>query len=200
MAGAANAPSEGDAFPVHHRRALEALLPAIHRAFARLLSSAGGLRYAAIDGHVRELQADAPVVGFARHLLQIVHHSCLYPLVASAPESGGRAQPIGDPPVGATEDQNLHQLLEDHPVGDARPVAAERVVRFPLGQQGFELLEDGLDDVWLDGGHGNTPSRREASRTPRMIEHPVPALQVNAPRPYWRGLLGREERLRREPL
>jgi hypothetical protein len=22
-----------------------------------------------------------------------------------------------------------------------------------------------------------------------MIEHPVPALQVNAPRPYWRGLL-----------
>ena len=22
-----------------------------------------------------------------------------------------------------------------------------------------------------------------------MIEHPVPAVQVNAPRPYWRGLL-----------
>jgi ATP/maltotriose-dependent transcriptional regulator MalT len=22
-----------------------------------------------------------------------------------------------------------------------------------------------------------------------MIEHPVPALQVNTPRPYWRGLL-----------
>jgi len=79
--------------------------------------------------------------------------------VASAPEGSGRARSVGDPPVGATEEQDLHQLLEDHPVGDARPVAAERMVRFPLGQQGPELLEDGLDDVWLEGGHGHTPSR-----------------------------------------
>jgi hypothetical protein len=42
----------------------------------------------------------------------------------------------------------------------------------------------------LDSGHGiNAPSHyREASDTPRMIEHPVPALQLNTPRPYWRGL------------
>jgi hypothetical protein len=67
------------------------------------------------------------------------------------------------------------------------------MVYFPLGQQGDELLPDGLDDVWLDGGHGiYALSRREASDTPRMIEHPVPALQVNALRPYWRGLLARK--------
>lgn len=36
-----------------------------------------------------------------------------------------------------------------------------------------------------------TPSHREASTTPRMIEHPVPALQLGALRPYWRrGALG----------
>jgi hypothetical protein len=181
---------EGDATGVDHRRALEALLAAIYRAFTCLLSSAWGLRYAAIDGHVREFQSDSPVVGFARYLLQSVHHSCLYPLVASASESGGRARPIGDPPVGATEDQNLHQLLEDHPVGDARPVTAERMVDLALGQEGTKLLPENRL-LWMYGWIAGTgaPSRREAWTTPRMIEHPVPALQANARRPYWRGLL-----------
>src|SRR5919112_2683935 len=41
---------------------------------------------------------------------------------------------------------------------------------------------------WM-AGTGYAPSRREASRTPRMIEHLVPALQEAAPHPYWRGLL-----------
>lgn len=104
--------------------------------------------------------------------------------------SSSRALLIGNSPVGATEDQHLHQLLEDHFVGDARPVATERMVHFSLGQQGAKLLPNGLDNVWLDSGHGiNAPSHyREASDTPRMIEHPVAALQLNTPRPYWRGL------------
>jgi hypothetical protein len=62
------------------------------------------------------------------------------------------------------------------------------MIHFSLGKQGTELLEDGLDDVWLDGGHGHTPSPREAWITPRMIEHPVSALQVAALRSYWRKL------------
>ena len=57
---------QGYAFPVHHRRALEATFAAIHRAFARFLSPAWSLRYAAIDGHIRELETDGSVVGFAR--------------------------------------------------------------------------------------------------------------------------------------
>jgi hypothetical protein len=32
-------------------------------------------------------------------------------------------------------------------------MTTERMIRFPLGQQGAKLLPDGLDDVWLDGGH-----------------------------------------------
>jgi hypothetical protein len=32
-----------------------------------------------------------------------------------------------------------------------------------------------------------------------MIEHPVPALQVNAPRPYWRSLLYEKHALKMPP-
>jgi hypothetical protein len=60
-----------------------------------------------------------------------------------------------------------NELLKDHPVGDARPVAAEGMVHFPVGQQGGELLPDGLDDVWWHCGDGVAPSVREASVTPR---------------------------------
>lgn len=53
----------------------------------------------------------------------------------------------------AAEDQDLDELLKDHAVGDAGTVAAKRMIHFPVGEQDTELLEDGLDDVWLDGGH-----------------------------------------------
>jgi hypothetical protein len=90
---------------------------------------------------------------------------------------------VAYPPIGAPANQGLNRLLEDHPVGYARAVTTQRVaVRLPFGQQGFEQFPDGLDDVWLDGGHGHTPSRREASRTPRMIGYTVSALQTCANR------------------
>jgi hypothetical protein len=41
------------------------------------------------------------------------------------------------------------------------------MVHFPVGQQGGELLPDGLDDVWWHCGHGEAPPVREASATPR---------------------------------
>ena len=91
------------------------------------------------------------------------------PFVASAPEGGGRARSVGYPAVGAAEHQDLYQLLEADPVGDARPVGAPGAPRFPLRQQDAELLLDGLDDVWWQGGHGEPPSHRRASRTPRMM-------------------------------
>jgi hypothetical protein len=70
---------------------------------------------------------------------------------------------------------HLHELLEDQPVGNAGAVAAERMnVRISIGQQGAELLPDGSDDVSWECGHRLTPSSREASDTPWMIEHPCP--------------------------
>ena len=65
--------------------------------------------------------------------------------------------------VGAAEDQNLHQLFEDDPLGDARAVASERMVGAVLGQQGFEPLpENGL--LLMYGGSAGTGTllRREA--------------------------------------
>ncbi len=55
-------------------------------------------------------------------------------------------------------------------------MTAEWMVRLTLGQQGPEPFpENRLDEVWLKCGHGVcTPLHREASDTPRMIEHPVP--------------------------
>ena len=78
-------------------------------------------------------------------------HSSLASLAA---KSALRARPVGDPFVGAAEHQNLNQLLEDHPVRATSPVATEWMVGLVFGQEGTELLPDGLlFDVWLDGGH-----------------------------------------------
>src|SRR5215210_9201744 len=103
--------------------------------------------------------------------------------------------------VGTAEDQYLEELLEDHPIRYTGPMAAQRMIRFSLGQQGTELLPDGIDNVWLDRGHGHTPSPREASRTPRMIGYTVSALQIEALPPYWRKLLVVVELIpRRSPI
>jgi hypothetical protein len=46
---------------------------------------------------------------------------------------------VGDPAIAAAEDQELNELVEDDPVGDAGAVAAERVGDLARGQQGGEL-------------------------------------------------------------
>src|SRR5215204_5369423 len=58
----------------------------------------------------------------------------------------------------------------------------------PFGQQGAELLPDGLDDVRWERGHKPSPSSGSLV-TPRMIEHPVSAFHVWPSRPYSRRLL-----------
>src|SRR5215218_3312676 len=165
---------QGYAVRVHHRRAFDAPFAAIHRACARLRPSAWSLRYAPVDRHVEKLQADEAVVCSQGDLLQSVHQTGLHPLVTPAPYSGSRTRLVGYAPVGAAEDEDLYELLEDHPIGDAGSVAAERVVGFPLGQQVLELRPDGLDEVRFECGHGDAPSNGEASATPRMIEDPCP--------------------------
>ena len=108
------------------------------------------------------------------------------PLLAPVAKRGSRIPLIGDPVVGASEHQYLDELLEDHSVGYARAVASQRMIHLSFGQQGGKLLPDGFDEVWWEGGHRLL--RWEASRTPRMIEQPVPAFQVDVLGPYPRGL------------
>lgn len=59
---------------------------------------------------------------------------------------------VGDPPVSAAK--HLEELLEDYSAGYAGAVAAWRIVRFLLRQQGRRLLPDRLDAVRADLGHG----------------------------------------------
>ena len=142
---------------------------------------------AAVYRHLLELQTDDPIVGFSDDPLQRIHRPELYPLISSAAQGGGRASLVSDPPVRAAKDEHLHKLLEDHLVGDTSAVAAERMIHVAFGQQGGKLLPDGLlFDVSWHGGHGDAPSHRRASRTPRMMDHPCPFTFGYAT--YWRKL------------
>ena len=109
-------------------------------------------------------------------------HAAGYSLVSPVPKRDGRTLLVGDPPVGAAENQNLNQLLEDHPVGYTRAVTAQGVGHLSFGQEGYELFEDGLDDVRWECGHGNTllVSLGKLGNSARMIEHPVPAFHMDA--------------------
>jgi hypothetical protein len=57
-------------------------------------------------------------------------------------------------------------------------VAAERMIGPSLGQEGFKLLLDWLDDVWLKRGHGWTPSSGSVENSPNDGVS-VPALHVD---------------------
>jgi len=46
------------------------------------------------------------------------------------------------PPVGAAEDQHLHELIENYPVSDPRSVATERMIYASFGQKDGELFPD----------------------------------------------------------
>ncbi len=52
------------------------------------------------------------------------------------------------------EERFRASVNRSHPVGDAEAVTTERMVRPSLGQEGFELFPDRLDDVSLKRGHG----------------------------------------------
>jgi hypothetical protein len=58
------------------------------------------------------------VIGVEADLPESLHHSKLDLLIAPATQRALRAGCIGDPLVGASEDQDLHQLLVDDPLRD----------------------------------------------------------------------------------
>jgi hypothetical protein len=76
---------------------------------------------------VTQQQADHAVVGVPGDLLQFREDPGPDPLVAALADRGGRAGAVGDRRIRAAEPQDLDQLLEDDPVGDPLPVAAQRV-------------------------------------------------------------------------
>ncbi len=146
------------------------------------------LRDAAIDGHLRAFEADDSVVSFERHLFECLHRFGLYPLVASSAQCGGRTRLVGDPFVSTIEHLNSHELLEDHSIRYARPMTAEKVIGLRSWQQCPELLPDGLDDAWWDGGHEYVPCSGSLDNSP---DDGTSRAQFSwGTSPYWRKLLG----------
>src|SRR5215204_4700576 len=54
------------------------------------------------------------------------------------------------------------------------------MIDLPLGQEGRELLPDGLDDVWLDGGHERHSFCSGSVRNSPNDGASVPALHMQA--------------------
>ena len=140
-------PAERDALSLNHERPFHAQLAAVDRAPARAFPAAGGLGDAPVDGQVLQDQADDPVIGLPRDLLQLAEDPGLDPLVAAFADRGGTAGAVGDRRVRAAEPQDLDELFEDDPVGDPRLVTAQRVrgvIDRAAGQQRGELVPEGL--------------------------------------------------------
>jgi hypothetical protein len=106
---------------------------------------------------VLQLQAEQPVVGAKHRQPQPVGKAEGDPLVAAAAQRGRRAGLVGDAAVAAAEDQDLNELVEDDPVGDAAAVAAERVVDLAGGSRAANWTHRGsrMDD----GRAGMSPPR-----------------------------------------
>jgi hypothetical protein len=172
--------AHGDARGVYRHRTLDALFPSIHWVPSRLLPTARSLGEAPIHRHLRKLQADETVVGLKGDLPEPLHQPELYPLVAPATQGALRAGCVGDPLVGAPEHQDLDQFLKDNSVGDTPPVAAQRMIGPVFGQEGTKLLEDGLDDVRWECGHGTYSLCSGSARNFPDDGASVPALHTEA--------------------
>jgi hypothetical protein len=125
-----------DAGRLDRDRALEALLAAVHGAGSGDLAAAGCLGGAAVHRQLLQLQAEQLVIGAQHQQAQLLGDPGGDPFVAAAAQRGRRAAVVGDAAVAAAEHQDLDELVEDDPVGDARTVAAERAGVVMGGQRG----------------------------------------------------------------
>ena len=78
-------------------------------------------------------------------------------------------------PIVTAEDEARNQLLEDHPVADARTVSTQRMIAASFGRHGTELLPDGL--LLMYGGStgmGFCSFTSGCSENSPMIERLVP--------------------------
>jgi hypothetical protein len=123
-----------DAARLDGDRTLQPLVAAVHRAGPGGLTAAGRLGDAAIHRQVRQLQAEQLVIGGQHEQAQLLGDPGGDPFIAAAAQGGGRAGVVGDAAVPAAEHQDLDELVEHQPVGDAGPVAAERVLDLTSGE------------------------------------------------------------------
>lgn len=138
--------SDRDPLPIGEQGAFGALLSTVYRGFAGGLPAAGSLDDAAIDNQVFQLEADDSVVGFEADLFKIEEDPGGDPFIPAASVSAGRAGGVADLFVGGAQDQDLDELVENHPVADAWTVTTLGVGDVPFRDQRLELVPEGLDD------------------------------------------------------
>ena len=127
MGGSGHRP-ERDAGRIDGQRALQALLAAIDGTAPRQLAAAGCLGDTAIDGDVVQRQPEQAVIGGEHRVTKASSSPAAIHSSRRRRRVVAEQVRVGDALVGATEHEDLHKLVEHHPVGDAGPVATERMV------------------------------------------------------------------------
>jgi hypothetical protein len=102
---------------------------------------------------MRQLQAEQLVIGGQHEQAQLLGDPGADPFIAAAAQGGGRAGAVSDPAVAAAEHQDLDELVEDDPVRDAGPVAAQRMVDLTSGEECGDLDPEGFQDRRWQGRH-----------------------------------------------
>ncbi|GAA4060895.1 hypothetical protein GCM10022233_37820 [Streptomyces shaanxiensis] len=149
--------AERNAIAVGHARAFEALLASVHRGTSGCFATARGLGDGAVDSYLVEGEADGTVVGVERDVFQAHEDAQAYPFITTVADRRRRTAGVGDRLIGAAEPEDLQQLVEDNPVADPAPVAAQRVGRIErrtLRQQGDELFPQRLGQPCRQNRHG----------------------------------------------
>jgi hypothetical protein len=164
-------------------RALEALLAPVHWAGAGGLAAAGALVLHPSTARWVQLQAEHPVIRHQHRQVEPLAYPGADPLIPGAAQGSCRAAGIGDPAVATAEHQDLDELVEDDAVGDAGPVAAQRVVHLMGGSSAATWTQRG--STMIDGRAG-TRLRVTAGMRARRSSRLVPALFHPI---YWRSLL-----------
>lgn len=138
--------TQWDPVTIGQQGTLGAQFPSIYRGFARFFTTARSLDQAAIDAHLLKVKPDDAVIGFQAQLLELVEDARLDPFVSSATDAGGRTRRVGDALIGGTQHQDLDELVEDDPVGNAWTVTTQRVRVDVFGEQRVELVPQRFND------------------------------------------------------
>jgi hypothetical protein len=154
-----------DAARVGDDRAFQALLATIGRAGSGDLAAAGRLGDAAVHRQMVQLQPEDPPVGAKYRQAGAFGQPEGDPLVAAAPQGGRRAGGIGAAALATAKHQDLDELVEQHPAGDAGAVAAKGMVDLADRQQRGEL--DPQRSRIDDGRAGTRPPVRAEVRARR---------------------------------
>src|SRR5437762_5916610 len=80
-----------------------------------------------IGGNVSQPQADDPVVGGQRHLVNLFGDTGARPLLEPTTHRGVRTPATGDTFIARSMHQGVDEVLEDHPVRDTPAVTAQRM-------------------------------------------------------------------------